>query len=270
MGQQNLERFGSLFDLSGRVAVVTGAARGNGLGIANALRDAGATVIGLDRAWTEETSPNPEENLYDEIDRRTMDITNEAQVQEVFAKIVADYGALDILVNNAGVSFGRMEVDVMDMEKFQTTFQVNVMGSFICTKTAAPYMKEKRWGRIVNISSTSGFLRTKGAGAYSTSKSSLSHLTRLWGTELAPYNINVNALVPSFVMTPMSKKTMQLRAESSGRTFEDVQEETLDTIPLHRFVRVEDVANWVVLLCSGLADMTTATNFSLSGGVTQL
>jgi NAD(P)-dependent dehydrogenase (short-subunit alcohol dehydrogenase family) len=208
--------------------------------------------------------------LQNAVDKRVLDVTDEGQAIEVFTGIERDYGGIDILVNNAGISFGRNEVDQMDLSQFSETFNVNVVGTFICTKTAVPYMKKNKGGRIVNISSSSAFLRTRGAAAYSTSKVSISHLTRVWGNELAPYNINVNALCPSFVLTQMSEKTIDARAIAAVKRIELIKEETLKDFHLKRFIEIDEVANWVVLLCSEFSRSATGTNFSLSGGLAQL
>lgn len=266
MAVKNLERFGKLFDLSGRVAVVTGGARGNGLGIANALAEAGAEVVAADLKFPEE-SP---EKLLPGIHQRTINVTDEAGTQTVFAGLAEEFGHIDILVNNAGICFARHEIDQLDLDEFRAVLDVNLTGTVICTKSVVPFMKAKGWGRIVNISSSQAFLRTNGASAYAASKTAISHLTRIWGQELAPYGIIVNALCPSYVLTPMMENSITTRAQTMGLDREEMRRVYTEEIPLKRFIEVEEVANWVVLLCGALSLSITANNIAITGGQVQL
>lgn len=260
---KDLGRFAKLFDLSGRVAVVTGAAQGNGQAIANALACAGATVVATDLRF-----PKPEE-LAPEILQVTMNVTDEACVKRVFAEIVQEKGSLDILVNNAGIIY-KDYVDELDMTRFNKTMDVNLNGVVICTKCAVPYMKENRWGRIVNISSSQAFLASETYSAYSASKAAVSHLTRVWGEELAKDNIYVNALCPSYVMTPMAEAGIPALAEREGISWQEAHDWFVEKVPLKRFLSMEEVGNWAVVLCSELICATTGCNFSITGGQVHL
>ena len=171
---KNLERFGKLFDLTGHVAVVTGAAQGNGMGIANALYDAGATVVATDIAFGEKKE-NPRENLYDGIDRMIMDVTDEENVEQVFAAIAEKYGKLDILANNAGIIY-KNPVDKLEMDRFKKVIDINLNGVTICTKHAVPYIKKAGWGRIVNVSSSQAFSSRSNWWQNSSSSIGMSHL----------------------------------------------------------------------------------------------
>ena len=153
---KNLKRFENLFDLSGHIAVVTGAAQGNGLGIANALYEAGAVVVATDICFKDEQ----EKKMMDGIVKMTMDVTKEEEVKRVFAEIVEKYGKLDILCNNAGIIY-KNPVEKLEIERFESVMDINLIGTVICTKHAVPYMKEAGWGRIVNISSSQAFLASE-------------------------------------------------------------------------------------------------------------
>ena len=133
---QNLERFSRLFDLSGHVAVVTGAAQGNGLGIANALFDAGAVVVATDIRFNERQG-DPRQNLREGIDRMVMDVTSEEDVDRVFSQIAGKYAKLDILVNNAGIIY-KNPVDQLELDRFKKVTDINLHGVVICTKHAVP------------------------------------------------------------------------------------------------------------------------------------
>ena len=262
-----LERFGSLFDLRGRVAIVTGAAQGNGAAIANALADAGADVVAADLSFDRAESAL---ELKDTItDRVIMDVTKESNVKGVLDNIVTQHGRLDILVNNAGTIY-KSPIDKIDMDQFRSILDVNLNGVVICTKHASVYMKQRRWGRIVNISSSQAYLCTQTYSAYSASKAAVSHLTRIWGNELAPYNVLVNALCPSFVMTPMMKGSIERVQKEKMCTWEIAYDFFAQEIPLKRIMNPEEIGNWVTLLCSDLARCTTGNNFAITCGQVQL
>jgi NAD(P)-dependent dehydrogenase (short-subunit alcohol dehydrogenase family) len=265
----NLMRFGNLFDLSGRVAVVTGAAQGNGMGIANALCDAGAAVIATDILFSKEINADSKRNLYERIEKMILDVTEEENAKDVFAKIFEKYRRLDILVNNAGIIY-KDRVEALELDKFKKVIDVNLNGTVICTKTAVHYMKINGWGRIVNISSSQAFLRSETYSAYSASKAAVSHLTRIWGNELARYGILVNALCPSYVMTPMMENSIERRAKELGTDKKGAIDAYVSDIPIKRILEIEEVANWVAVLCSELAISTTGNNYSITGGQVQL
>lgn len=265
---KNLNRFGELFDLSGHVAVVTGAAQGNGLGIANALFDAGATVVATDIRFGEE-SEEERLRLRSGIEKIIMDVTKEEEVEKVFAEIAERYGKLDILCNNAGIIY-KNPVDKLELDRFKTVIDINLHGTVICTKHAVPYMKKAGWGRIVNISSSQAFLTSETYSAYSASKSAVSHLTRIWGNELAADNILVNALCPCYVMTPMMVNSIARKAEELGTDTDGGYKYFADMLPTHRLLEIEEVGNWAAVLCSELGMATTGSNISITCGQVQL
>ncbi|MCP1110157.1 SDR family NAD(P)-dependent oxidoreductase [Ohessyouella blattaphilus] len=258
------ERFKELFDLKGRVAVVTGAAKGNGAGIANALYDAGAQVMATDVAFSDE-GDSGSQSLYPEIPRMVMDVTSEESVGEVFATIVKEQGRLDILCNNAGVIY-KAPVDELEMEQFRKVTEINLHGVVNCTKHAVPYMRKNSWGRIVNISSSQAFLATETYSAYSASKAAVSHLTRIWGNELAAENILVNALCPCFVKTPMMTQSIAKKAQELGGSLEMGEKYFTDLIPTHRLLEIEEIGNWVTLLCGEMGRAMTGSNISITCG----
>lgn len=266
---KNLDYFGGLFDLDGKVAVVTGAAQGNGLAIANALDYAGATVVATDVFFAAQDPEDPRNRLHEGIFREIMDVTDEATVAEVFAGIVERFGGIDILVNNAGIIY-KDPVDKLELDRFNKVMDINVNGTVICTKHAVPYMKKKSWGRVVNVSSSQAFLRSETYSAYSASKAAISHLTRIWGNELAPFNILVNAVCPSYVMTPMMVGSIARKAAELGGDEKAGYDWFASSVPVKRILEMEEVGNWVAVLCSDMARATTGSNFSITGGQVQL
>lgn len=265
---KNLDRFAKLFDLTGHVAVVTGAAQGNGLGIANALSDAGATVVATDIVFAPEKE-DAKHKLNPDIDRMIMDVTDEENVKEVFSKIAEKYGKLDILCNNAGIIYKDLVQD-LDMDRFRKVSEINIHGVVICTKHAVPYMKKAGWGRIVNTSSSQAFLTTETYSAYSASKAAVSHLTRIWGNELAKDNILVHAICPCFVRTPMMENSIARMAEQLGTDEQGGYNYFADMLPTHRLLEIEEIGNWATMLCSGLGNATTGSNFSITSGQVRL
>ena len=261
MVTKNLDRFGSLFDLSGRVAIVTGAAVGNGGGIAFALAEAGATVIQTDIKFDENCVKAGKQVL--------MDVCDEGQVQQTFQKIFEEFGSIDILVNNAGIIY-KASIEDIDLAQFQKVMDINLNGTVICTKHAVPYMKKRNWGRIVNIASSQSYLSIPTYTAYAASKTAVSHLTRIWGLELAPFGILVNALCPSYVLTPMVEGGIAKRIVNEGISQEQAMKGFTDLVPLNRFLEIPEVANWTLVLCSELAAASTGNNFAVTCGQVRL
>jgi len=258
---KNLGKFGALFDLSGRVAVVTGAAVGNGGGIAAALAEAGAVVIQADIKF--------DENSVQAGKQLVMDVTNEEQVQETFKKIADEFGSIDILVNNAGIIYKAL-IDDIDLAQFRKVMDINLNGTVICTKYVVPYMKKRSWGRIVNIASSQSYLSLPTYSAYAASKTAVSHLTRIWGMELAPFGILVNSLCPSYVRTPMVENGIAKRIAEEGITYEQGIKSFSDLVPLNRILEISEVANWTLVLCSELANASTGNNFAITCGQVRL
>jgi len=260
----DLERFGRLFDLSGKVAVVTGSSRGLGMAICNALHDAGATVVATDIVMPEDTE------LYPQItDRRLLDVTVEADVRDMMDKVVTDYGKLDILVNNAGIIY-KDRIEDLDIEHFKQVIDVNLNGTVMCTKYAVPYMQKQHSGSILNIASSQAFLALETYSPYAASKTAIAHLTRIWGNELAKDNVLVHALCPCYANTSMmiaAQKKMAIELgtdEAGGRRYYE------EMLPLKRILELEEVGNWAVALCGELGKASTGSNFAITCGQVQL
>ena len=258
-----LERFTNIFNLSEQVAIVTGAAQGNGMAIANALHDAGALVAATDLFFSDDCK------LHGDIEKIIMDVTNENNVEEIFYALYKKLGRIDILINNAGVIYKEF-IDNINVSEFKKVIDVNLIGTVICTKHAVKYMKKNNYGKIVNISSSQAFLRTKTYSAYSASKTAVTHLTRIWGNELAKFGIIVNALCPSFVMTPMMENSILQKSKQLNIDRNSAINSFVEDIPLKRILSTDEISNWVVALCSKLSDSTTGNNFSITGGQVQL
>jgi 3-oxoacyl-[acyl-carrier protein] reductase len=222
-----------------RVAVVTGTAHGIGSGIADALAAAGATVHGCDRD--------------------TVDVSNPEQVHAFIERI----GSLDILVNNAGGvvgQVGRPLEDVSD-EDWRAVVDANLTSTFVCTRAVAPGMKERGYGRIVNISSGAGrSVSLTGIQAYASAKAGQLGFTRQTAHELGPFGITVNAIAPGFVL---SNPTSIAQYERYG---EDGQQRLLESIATRRLGTPADIANGVLFFASEEASWVTGQVLSIDGG----
>ena len=249
----------------GRVALVTGAARGIGYATAERFAQEGASVVlcDLDGAAAAEaaerivaacqTPPPLALGL-------ACDVSDEAQVDALVTRVVQDCGGLDILVNNAGVTRDNLlfKMTVLDWD---LVMGVHLRGSFLCTRAAQRHMVAKRYGKIVNLSSTSA-LGNRGQANYSTAKAGLQAFTRTAAIELGPYNINVNAVAPGFVDTEMTRKTAQRR----GIDPEEYKLMRAKNIPLGRVGVPADIANVISFLCSEEASFVSGQIIYVKGG----
>ncbi len=213
---------GSRFDLHGRTALVTGAARGLGRSIALALAEAGADVaLGLRDASAGDGG------LADEIralGRRAlplqMDVTRPDEISAAVRETVAELGSLDLLVNNAGGGAGLVPAEEVAIEAFDRTLEVNLRGTFLACRAAFEPMRERGFGRIVNVSSQAAVVALPGEAAYCAAKAAVTHLTRCFAVEWGRHGVNVNAVAPTFIRTPGTEPALSdagFRAEVEER-----------------------------------------------------
>jgi len=236
--------------LSGRVALVTGGSRGIGAAIAWELAGAGAAVA-VNYRQAEDQANRLVEMLRSG-GRRAIaapaDVSAAAEVADMIARVNRELGPIDILINNAGIAITR-GVDDLSEADFDRTIAVNLKSVFLCTQAVLPMMRERRWGRIVNISSGAA----RGAGAigphYNASKAGLEGLTRGYAARLVKEGITVNAVAPSLIETDMMKGQPNL----------------VSRIPLGRFGTPEEVAKAVMLLIDN--SYMTGQTIAMSGGM---
>jgi 3-oxoacyl-(acyl-carrier-protein) reductase len=240
--------------LAGQVAVVTGAARGIGEAIARKLASAGAKVAVCDRLLAEaQAVANDIRAQGGNAEAFDIDIGDRAKCAAAIEQVVARLGAVDILVNNAGINKDRRFVNLTD-EDWNDVLRVNLTGCFNMAKAVVPSMIERQTGKIVNISSRA-VLGNFGQANYSASKAGIIGLTRTLAIELARYGINVNAIAPGFVDTPMTAAMP-----------DDARQRMLATIPLGRAGQPADIANVVAFLSSSDASYVTGQLIYVCGG----
>ncbi len=247
------------FDLQGRVALVTGAARGLGQACALALAHAGADVaLGLRDVNTGADLARQIESMGRHALCLQMDMTRLDQIRQAIDAAVAHFGRLDILVNNAGLAPGNPAEDVRE-EDFDLTLAVNLKGTFFASQTAGRVMIRQKYGRIINMGSQAGFVALPTESVYCMTKAAISHLTKCLAVEWGQYNITVNAVAPTFIHTPGTTEAL-----SDPAFHADV----LSRIALGRIGEPMEVAGAVVFLASPAASLITGATLLIDGGWT--
>jgi 3-oxoacyl-[acyl-carrier protein] reductase len=240
-----------LLSLRGRVAFVTGAARGIGAATARAFARAGARVALLDRETGDLAAAAAETDGL----AIPADVTDAAAVRRAVDGVVARWGRLDILVNNAGIVRDAALADVTD-EDWAATLDVNLRGAMLCARAAVPHMKAARFGRILSATSIVAQTGNYGQTAYAASKAGIVGLTRTWARELGPRGITANAVAPGFIDTSMVKSVpAKVMADVVART------------PAGRMGRPEEVAGVYLFLASDLASFINGAVVGVDGGL---
>ena len=245
-----------MFDLSGKVALVTGASRGIGCGIAKTLAEYGAHVVCVSRKVSDVQS------VADEITAAggaatavACDISDSDNVSKLIKDTVATHDHLDILVNNAGVTRDNLLMR-MSEDDWNTVLNINLKAAFIAIKAAARTMMKQRNGRIINISSVVGLMGNAGQVNYAASKAGLIGLTKSTARELASRGITANCIAPGYVATDMTNELG-----------DEVRQSLNEKIPLGRMGQVEDIAYAVAFLASDEAEYITGQTLAIDGGM---
>ncbi|MBI2573855.1 MAG: SDR family oxidoreductase [Candidatus Wildermuthbacteria bacterium] len=249
-----------MFELTNKVALVTGARRGMGKAHALALALQGAKVavtdidLGECRQVADEIAAKGGEAV-----AFKLDVSSAAEVNEVFDAVVKHFGRLDILVNNAGIYAPKPALDLTE-EEWEKTIHINLKGEFLCAQRAAKEMAKNKWGRIINIASiASGQVGVGIAGGvhYTASKGGVLGMTETLAVEWAPLGINVNAIGPGAIDTPMV---------SAAQIPQDAMNAMLAAVPLKRIGKPEEVSAAVVFLASEEASYVTGATLYVDGG----
>jgi 2-deoxy-D-gluconate 3-dehydrogenase len=248
--------------VDGKVALVTGAGSGLGQAIAIALAHAGADVA-VTELPGKEAAVEQTVKAVEAAGRRAfscpLDVTRLPMIVEAVEAALAHFGRLDVLVNNAGINVPRLALDVSE-EDWDRVLDINLKGAFFTAQAVArKALVPQGGGKVINIASQNGVIGFHHRAAYCSSKAGLVNLTRVLALEWARYRINVNAVGPTFVDTPLTRPMFEDRA---------FYEEVLSRIPLGRLGRPEDVAGAVVYLASPAADMVTGHTLLVDGGWT--
>jgi NAD(P)-dependent dehydrogenase (short-subunit alcohol dehydrogenase family) len=248
------------FDLKGRVALVTGPARGIGNSIAQALAHAGADIaLGLRDIRTGGEVAAAIEKMGRRVLPLQMDVLHLGQISKAVEETVAKFGRLDILVNNAGLG-PENPAEAVREEDFDLTLAVNLKGTFFASQAAGKVMIKQNYGRIINLGSQAGHVALPGESIYCMTKAAISHLTKCLAVEWGKYNITVNAVAPTFIATPGTEPAL---ADPKFRA--DVEERIAG---LHRIGTPMEVAGAIVFLASPAASLITGDTILIDGGWT--
>ncbi|MCY3770812.1 MAG: SDR family NAD(P)-dependent oxidoreductase [Gemmatimonadetes bacterium] len=254
--------------IDGAIAVVTGAAQGLGLGIAERLARNGATAVmaDLQREKVEEEAGKLRRQGLEAVPGY-LDVSDSASVTAFFDEVVEAHGRLDILVNNAGVGQQVTPVVELDDGEWDRVIRVTLTGTFYCCRAAGGIMERQESGCILNISSINGQNPAALVAAYNVAKEGVISLTRTLALELAAYGVRVNAVCPGPVYTEFNRSNMAQRSRTLGLTEEQMIERIRSAIPLGRWGEPEDIANGVAFLCSPAAGWITGEVLRVSGGM---
>ncbi|MFD0023826.1 SDR family NAD(P)-dependent oxidoreductase [Streptomyces sp. NPDC058382] len=251
------------------VALITGATSGIGLASARTLAGAGLAVFICARS-TESVELTVKELRAEglEVSGATADVRSSESVKELVAAAVEKYGRIDVLVNNAGRSGGGVTADVSD-ELWDDVIDTNLNSVFRTTREVLNRggMRERGWGRVINIASTAGKQGVVLGAPYSASKHGVVGFTKALGNELAPTGITVNAVCPGYVETPMAQRVRQGYAEAYDTSEDAILTKFTSKIPLGRYSTPEEVAGLVGYLASGTAASITAQALNVCGGL---
>ena len=261
-------------DVTGKVALVTGGGRGIGRGIALVLARNGADLAIGDLNLEDARSVAAEvEAMGRRATATSLDVTDQASVDQLVADVIARFGRIDILVNNAGIiaAPGWEQRERSNEDDWDMIYAVNVKGIAKVTDVVAAHMKERLYGKIVNISSVAGRQGNPGNPPYCVSKAGVISLTQGTASELAPYSINVNAICPGLLWTPMweriSYRTSMSPDNPEGLTPRQLFERAVEArIPLKREQTPEDIGNLAAFLASDYALNITGQAINVSGG----
>ncbi|MBT3487748.1 MAG: 3-oxoacyl-[acyl-carrier-protein] reductase [Desulfobacula sp.] len=243
-------------DFTGKKALVTGSGGGIGKSIALLLAEMGADIVVNDVSIE-----NAQQTAREIISKgqktivSNANVVNDTQVKDMFESIASEFGRIDILVNNAGITKDSLLMDMRE-DQWDQVMDVNLKGVFLCCKYAAKMMSDQQYGKIINISSASGQAGNIGQVNYAASKGGVIAITKTLAKELARYNINVNAVAPGFIRTPMTQTVP-----------EKVVNYLIGQIPLKRMGEPVEIANAIAFLASDMSEYITGQVLSVNGGM---
>lgn len=242
-------------DLHGKIAIITGGARGIGYAIAERMLDSGASVCLWDIDDQQLNMAKTTLGSKGRTEIMKVELTSESEVQQATDKVQSIFGKIDILVNNAGITGGNAVTWELDTKVWRKVIEVNLIAPFITCHAVVPKMLANGYGRIINVASIAGKEGNPTASHYSASKAGLIGLTKSLGKELAQKNIMVNCITPAAAKTELFSQMTQQHVDYM-----------LSKIPMNRFLQVEEAAAMVAWLASEECSFTTGGVFDISGG----
>lgn len=248
------------FNLGGRLAIVTGGSKGLGLAMAAGLASAGANIMIVNRNAEEGVQAARDMEL--EYGVRALsfsaDITNPAHTEAMAKEALDKFGRIDILINSAGINI-RGAIDELSVNDFDSVMNVNVKGTWLACRAVTPHMKKSNSGKIINLASTLGLVGLANRTPYTASKGAIVNMTRALGAELAPFNINVNAICPGPFLTEMNTPIVDTE---EGKKF------IVGATVLGRWARLEEIQGAAIFLASDAASYMVGSMVTVDGGWT--
>lgn len=253
-----------MFDLTGKKALVTGSARGIGKAIAMCLAQAGAEVcVNYVSEGSEPAANAVVKAICDKGGKAIAiraDVSREEDVKRLIAEMVEKLGGIDILVNNAGIN-SNFNIDTMELEEYERILRTNLLSGFLCSKYAIPYMREKKWGRIIMTASLTGQQGALfGQLHYSSSKGAQVSFAKTLARTVAPDGITVNCLAPGVHLTDTLEEIL-IKSDPHR------MDSTIERVPLHRLGTCEEVGYAAVFLASEEASYITGATIDVNGGI---
>jgi NAD(P)-dependent dehydrogenase (short-subunit alcohol dehydrogenase family) len=242
-------------DLKGRVAIITGGARGIGFAAAQKMLTSGAAVALWDIDADALAKASGELAKYGHVHTAVVELTDEASIRKATGSLIRDAGKIDILVNNAGITGGNAPTWELKPDVWRRVIEVNLIAPYLTCHVVVPHMIKAGYGRIVNVASIAGKEGNPNASHYSASKAGLIGLTKSLGKELATGGVLVNAITPAAAKTEMFSQMTQQHIDYM-----------LSKIPMNRFVQVEELAAMIAWLASEDCSFSTGAVFDVSGG----
>ena len=253
--------------LKGKTALVTGSTSGIGLGMAQVLAAQGANIV-LNGFGDHAPAVAAISALGVKVEYHGADMSKPSEIEAMMAFAAEKFGAVDILVNNAGIQHVA-NVEDFPVDKWDAILAINLSSAFHTSRLAIPAMRERNWGRILNIASAHGLVASAAKSAYVAAKHGLVGFTKSAALELATTGVTVNAICPGWVLTPLVQKQIDDRAQKEGITVEKAKTGLLsEKQPSLQFTTPEQLGELVVFLCSAAADNVRGVAWAVDGGWT--
>ena len=248
------------FDLSGKAAIITGGSKGLGLAMAAGLASAGANIMLVNRNADEgiQAAKDLSADYGTKVTSFAADITDVQQTEAMAAAAMNAFGRIDILINSAGINI-RGAIDEITPEDFSKVMQVNVNGTWLCSRAVVPFMKKNGSGKIINLASTLGLVGLANRTPYASSKGAVVQMTRALALELAPFNINVNAICPGPFLTDMN---LPIAETEEGKKF------VVGATALGRWAKLQEIQGAAIFLASDAASYMVGSMLTVDGGWT--